>query len=155
MSLALYSDANKHLDENKIKFENAYEAGEIASIVDQYIRGKLVEVFGIQVSDWDANPQSGQVATPELVRLIAGLLMASELYSQKYAEEVLSQNTYGARLAKQANDLLDGLRSGELTLIEVNIVSGLTFSQDDFWPNDTTGVADGDHVPKFSMEDVF
>ena len=156
MSLASFEDANNHLDKNKVMFQNDSDARDIATATDRYIRGCLTDVYGADVVTlWDVDPTAPQTNTPELIREVTGMLMASKLYAEKYAEETQSNNTYGYRLQKEAEGLLDQLRAGTLTLVEVDVVSGISFGEDDFWPNDTTAAQSTAPQPKFTMDDVF
>jgi hypothetical protein len=153
MSLATFSDANDHLDQDKVRFENAADAIPEAQTADTYVRGMLADSFGAAVVVlWDANPTGGQTATPELVREIAGMWMAAERYDKKYSLEQMTSDSYSNRLRKRANDLIDMLRSGEMSLVEVGIISGVTWSEGDFWPNSTTVDVAGLPDRKFTMD---
>lgn len=151
MTLASYLDANNHLDENKIGFANEADAAEIGTATDRYVRGRLMGVYGSQVTTWAVDPQGDQVDTPELVREITGMLMAAELYDQKYAEETELTSKHANRLRRMADDMLTQLSVGDLVLVEVDVTAGTIFSQDDFWPNDLTEEEIGAPDPKFRM----
>jgi len=142
MSLATFTDANAHLDEDKVKFHTVHEAEPIATSVDRTLRGTLAGIYGDQASNWDANPTGGQVATPELIREIASMYMAADLYDKKYAIDADVTSTHATRLRRRADELIQQLREGTLTLVEAGITSGIDWSEDDFWPNSKTVVED-------------
>lgn len=152
MSLASFTDANAHLDKDKVQFHTADEASDIALSIDRFVRGRLNSVYGEQVTLWDYNPTAPQTDTPEMIREIAAMLMAAKLYNERYSLEDNSSNTYGSRLWRRGDELLDSLIDGSMTLVEVEVISGTAFSQDDFWPNDTTGFDSCSFEPKFWMD---
>lgn len=154
MTLASFTDANNHLDENKIGFANAHDAEEISLSVDRYVRGRLAGVYGPQVLTWSVDPGVDEVIPPELVTEVCSMLMAAELYAQKYAEETDIINVHARNLKRDAEKLLDLLVGGDLVLVEADIVSGTAFSQADFWPNDTTAENATTPDPKFTMDMV-
>lgn len=138
MSLATYEDANGYLDANKLQLAAQSEIAEQAVTADSIVRSKLADTFTEQAPLWDS--VSITYPTPNLVRTIAGMLMASFKYAEIYSEESLVGNPYADKLEARAMALLQGIVDGTMILEDVDYgpdASG-DFSQDDFWPNDTT-----------------
>lgn len=138
MTLAAYQDANRYLDNDKVRFENDADALDDAISADRYVQASLFDVFGSQVTNWDIAPTGGKVQTPVIVTDIVAMLMAAYRYNKIYSLETNAADTYATRLMNMAESLLAKLRSGEMNLVEVTIISGVAFSESDFWPNDTT-----------------
>jgi len=162
MSLATFEDGNRWLDQTKIRFENASDAEPEVAIVDPIVKSHLIGAFPNDVGQWDESgtPES----TPELVRTICGMLMASFRYAKKYSEETTEPSSYSGQLYAQAMLMLEQLRNGTLTLEDVNLESQIALIQGDFWPNNTTLVTSdmdlpmldtGDPLRMFSMEQEF
>lgn len=155
MTLAAADDANRYLDDEKVRFETEADAAADALVTDRYVTSVLFDVFGAQVSTWAVEPGTGEVQAPVAVTEIAAMLMASYRYAKKYSLETDTENTYANRLKMQADEWLEKIRNGQMSLIEAEIVSGLTFSNSDFWPNNLT-VDDADQPNrKFWMDMVF
>jgi len=154
--LATFNDANRHLDGDKLKFPTAHDAEPEATSVGNEIRGALYGVYGEQVELWDAEPTGSLVAAPQLVREIAGMLMAANRYEKMYALEDDVTSTHGSRLRRRAEAMILQLRVGDLVLVEADIVSGVAWSESDFWPN-STSVIEGTVQParRFWMDMEF
>jgi hypothetical protein len=142
--LASYEEANSHLDGTKIAFESEEDAENEAREADRIVRGALADTFPEQVGYWVhelPEPVLEALITPELVRLVASLLMASYKYSMHYSEDDLGENDYSARLEKRAMKILKDIQSGDAVLWDVEygptIADSYTLEQEDFWPNDT------------------
>lgn len=146
--LASLEDINTHLPEDKAEMLDADQS--IFQIdVSRYIKGLLSGVFTpVVLFGWDSPAH-----TPEIIRGIAGRLIAAKWYAKLYSEDATSVPEYAQLLYNEARDMLMGVRNGELAVLDANsvviAVTGLRLSSDDFWPNDTTG------EPKFSMGKVW
>jgi hypothetical protein len=140
MPLATYTDANKHLDENKLKFTSENEAEPEAQEADRIVRAKLGDLFPDQVNEWAFN--SDDFPTPEIIKEAASLLMASYRYAKRYSEATLGSNPYADRLEARAMFLLNGILDGSIDLTDVDYDSDNEpgFGQADFWPNNSTTV---------------
>lgn len=136
----LASDKFAVLDSNTSAFQ--IEANRI-------IKGKLFGVFSAVILFGWSSPEN----TPELIRSIAGKLIASYLYKEVYSEDSLEVPPYAQELYDQAIADLDAIRAGTLTVFDEdgnpigNELASLTAA--DFYPNDK---ADG---PYFSMGKEF
>jgi hypothetical protein len=150
MTLAAFSDANRYLDENKLSFANDIDATKEATEVDRIIRGTLFSVYGTVVNDWEVDSLTSP--TPNLIIEIAGMLMAASRYAKKYAEETTQESDYASRLKNQANSLIEQIRSGQITLEDLE---GVSFTEADFWPNDTTVDEAGDPLRFATIDKVF
>lgn len=162
MTLADFHDANKFLDGTKIEFQSPSDASQEASVADAIVKARLSDTFPAHVSLWSYAPTGGQEATPAIVRVIAGMLMAAERYDKRYSEETLNGSDYAQRLRDRANFMLEGIVSGQLSLDDVTYDID-TFTEALFYPNDSTlvvapppvGLAVGDADRRFSMDTVF
>lgn len=171
MSLAAFSDANNWLDAVKLAFLNEEDAEEEAASADAIVKGALADVFPDNVNLWirvlpdpNTTPPILEV-TPDLVREIASMLMAAQLYQKRYSEETPRTFNYGTSLQQRAMALLKMLRDGQISLADVDIVNSLGFLLDDYWPNDGTvvtldmpdliGPDLGEPLRFFRMEDVY
>ena len=117
--------------------------------VYRLVKSQLSGVFTPTVlSSWDA-PDT----TPEIIRGIAGRLIAAYVYREAYSEDIAEVPQYAQTLYNEAMAMLVGVRSGTLAVLDDdgNPVSAnaLDMTQDDFYPNNT---APG---PFFSMTKQF
>lgn len=132
----------------------------LESQISARVLGSLNGVF--DVSGW-----LDSVSTPQLVRSVISMLYVAELYDRTYSND-LGTSTYGAELRKMANDLLDGIESGDFDLVEV---AALPITGPKFYPTDTssssrqygnmppvydgTGYGYADTPPAFTMGRIF
>lgn len=91
--------------------------------------------------------------TPELIRGVAGRLIAAYWYKEKYSEDDTDIPAYAQSLYDEAIQMLKDIRAGVLTVLDENdepvAISGLETNTTWFWPNDTT------FGPVFTMEMEF
>lgn len=113
---------------------------------DRLIRAQLAGVFTpIVITSW-ADPNS----TPELIRAIAGRLTAAFLIRNLYSEEGNAVPEYATELYVEGVQMLAGIRSGNLTVVDAAGVPVSNTGNDiSSWPDDTT---DG---PYFTMAQQF
>ena len=141
--LASLDDINVHLPDDKIEADD----NNIALLqvdVARFIRAMLAGTFTtVTISGWDS-----PATTPDIIRSIAGRLIAAKFYQIRYAEDS-DDSTFATRLYNFSMRQINDIRSGTLMVLDVNEVaietSGLSLATDDFWPNDTTD------APKFTM----
>jgi hypothetical protein len=131
--LATLSDVNRYLPTEKIEVtEPELELFEVDA--SRIIRGYLAGVFSpATLAAW-ADP----VTTPELIRSIAGRLIAALFYRERYSEDSLEDPQYAQKLYDDAMAWIMDIREGDIQLIDVTEVptTGDRFTIDDFWPND-------------------
>lgn len=147
--LANLQDINTHLPPN-VQINNADDPGLQVSAF-RLIRGQLVSIFTpIILNTWDS-PNT----TPELIREIAGRLIASKYYAR-----VLSGNDvdevpgYAVSLYNQAISILADIRSGVQIVVDADGNPLATDDigpdpQGDVYPNDTSTPG-----PQFTMTRV-
>lgn len=138
--LATYVDANRYLDQEKVKFFNNDDANDDRIIAETHVRSLLSDIYGDDiVGSWsDANPLLvGETQVPELITEIVAMLMAASKYIKAYSLEANTSSNYGLVLQKRADDTINKLRTRELTLIDLTILTSGALTEDDFWPNDT------------------
>lgn len=145
--LADLDDINTHLPEDKI------EADDDNTDKDQIDAARFVRAMlagfvpTITLTSW-ADPGS----TPELIRGIAGRLIAAKYYARRYAEDS-DVSEYAQGLYNEAVTSINEIRSGQMILLDEDgneiVLAGTSLSEDDFWPNDSTP------APKFTMDQTF
>lgn len=137
--LASLDDINVHLPDDKAKMQDS-EDNELQIDAARYIRSLLAGFFSAAtLVSWDSPAD-----TPELIRGIAGRLIASKYYATLYSEDVGDVSAYAQWLYNQANLMLDQVRTGTLTLLDatdtpIPIEGGISLDSDDFYPNDSAG----------------
>lgn len=137
--LASLSDINAHLPPN-VQVDNSVDDSLQVDAL-RLIRGQLVSIFSAPILTSWSDPDT----TPELIRSIAGRLIASKYYAKTVAGNVPDEYaTYAAELYQEAIGMLADIKSG------VQIVVGLdgnplpqdTIGSDpsaDVFPTDTSG----------------
>lgn len=143
-------DINLHLPDDKADMDDATASGVIQVDITRFVRALLVNTFpATTIAGWDSPTN-----TPEIIRAIAGRLIASKHYSTIYSEDTDGIPDLAQQLYNEATMMINDVRAGRLTVIdasgnEVMPSEDLRFSSDDFWPNDSTG------APKFTMGQTF
>jgi hypothetical protein len=147
--LASLNDVNTHLPDDKAKMKDSDD--DLLQIdAARYIRSLLTGFFSVTtLNGWDTPAN-----TPETIRGIAGRIIAAKYYATLYSEDIDTTSNYAQSLYNEANQMIDMIRVGTITVVdssgnEVPTESGGALESDDFWPNDTT---DG---PFFTMGQVF
>lgn len=143
--LADLLDINTHLPDDKIRMTDA-DDDELQVDADRLVKGNLAGIFTPPtLSSW-ADPGS----TPGLIRAIAGRLIASKWYAERYAEDIPDASSYAQALYNEAITMLVEIRSGMLTVLDENgdPIGNISATSSDasFWPNDSTTPA-----PFFTM----
>lgn len=144
--LASLDDINTHLPTDKLEADVANT--ELLQVdVARFVRAMLVGTFTpITLVAWDS-PDN----TPDLIRGIAGRLIAAKYYAQRYAEDS-DVSEFATDLYNDAMAYIKGIKSGTYVVVDVNDVpiaaTGLGLSEDDFWPNSTAP------LPAFTMDRV-
>lgn len=140
-------DVNIHLPADKLQITDAdlpiwdREAGRI-------IRGYVASTFTPTVIASWADP----LTTPEVIRGIAGRLIAAAYYAERFSEDDTDYPKYAQHVYDEAIAMLTGIQKGTTTVMSVDGTQVLSeqrsLSPDDFYPNDATNRL-------FSMGDVF
>lgn len=151
--LAGAADANRYLDQTKIRFASDDDASDEIIAADRHIAAALFDVFGDVVYTWALNPQSPQVEPPEIVTEYAAMYMAALRYAKSYSEETLGENEWAAQLFERVDMWLTQLSEGTATI--EGLESGIAFNEDNFYPN-STAVIEGTDISdrKFTMDQV-
>lgn len=134
--LASVDDINTHLPTDKFTVEEA-TVDLLQISVARMIRGYLSNTFTkVTLVSWDSPAD-----TPELIREVAGKLIAALYYAQRVAEDTTDDPpSLPQQLYDQAMKTLSGIRSGEITLLDSTEDPTTTgeFTTDDFFPIDDT-----------------
>lgn len=149
MPLASLDDVNKFLDESKVLVTDADEEFDQES-AERIIRGYLAgHIEPVELASWKSPNK-----TPEIVRDIAGRLVAAFRYRKLYSEDVNEVSPYAQNLYNEAIDMLKKVVNGELALVDVttnevvDVLEGASFTRGMFYP-------DKDTTPKFGMDLTF
>ena len=132
---ATVDDINAHLPENKAAISDADD--DLLQVEAwRLIRAKLSTTFATTtLNDW-ADPDS----TPDIIRTVAGMVIAAKWYAELYAEDSDADATFANNLYLQAMDLLNQIAAGLIVITDDTgepLVDTSSLSSDDFYPNDT------------------
>jgi hypothetical protein len=147
--LASLDDINTHLPDDKAKMEDS-DDNALQIDIARYVRSLLSGFFSAAtLVGWDTPAD-----TPELIRGIAGRLIAAKYYAILYSEDIEGVNNYAQTLYNEANMMIEDIRTGTRTVLDVNgvpiaVEGGISLTSDDFYPNDSAPAA------KFTMDRVF
>ena len=148
MSLVVLDDINVHLPKDKLVVLEADDDA-LQLDVERIIKARLSGTFSpVTLASW-TTPGT----TPGTIQGIAGRLIAAFVYARAFASESVGLPEYAQWLYDQAMMSLDYIVTGSITLPEVTTEVGDTgsrFTQDFFWPNDSTSTEG-----RFTMQDVF
>jgi|SRR5688572_23929771 len=153
MAFADTADANKFLDETKIVLiEHTDDDEPEQDSAERIIRGYLAgHIAASEIATW-TTPGS----TPELIRDIAGRLVAAFRYRKLYSEDVNEVSPYAQALYDEAIRMLNMIVDGSLTIVSlvddelVDLERGAGLSNDHFYPTDTQK-----DERKFGMDLIF
>lgn len=146
--LASLQDINTHLPEDKAKMLDSSD-DQLQVDAQRLIRAQLSGVFQPStLASW-VDPDD----TPELIRGIAGRLIAGKWYATLYSEDELGVSSFAQSLYAEAITMLAEIRAGTLVVTDANgepiETNLLDFTSGSFYPNDS---APG---PFFTMEKEF
>ncbi len=145
---ASLEDINAHLPPGKAEIEDA-EDDLLQVDAFRFIRSKLIGTFATTTLALWIDPSS----TPEVIRAIAGRLIAAKWYMEIYAEDSDEDARYAQRLYDEAMAMIQEILDG--TLIVIDPITGEPYpevstgmlTENSFWPNDDN--------PKFTMDMEF
>jgi hypothetical protein len=145
MALADLQDIRAHLAEDKLVVDAA-NTGQFQVEVTRIIKSYLSGVFqATTLASW-VDPDT----TPEIIRAIAGELIAAFLYRKRYAEDDTHVPEFAQTLYNEAIGMLREIRDGTLIVLDEDDnpieENQLNMDANDFYPNDS---APG---PFFGME---
>lgn len=106
-------DVNTHLPQDKLPMDSS-ELPLFGLDADRIIRGYVGGVISIITINAWADPDT----TPELIRAIAGRLIAAAFYSERYAENSNEDAAYAQGLYNQAIGQLMGIQNGTVVVID-------------------------------------
>jgi len=141
--LASLSDVNAHLPPN-VQINNSVDDSLQVDAL-RLIRGQLVTIFTPAVLNSWADPES----TPELIRSIAGRLIASKYYAKTMAGQVPDEMAaYAVSLYNEAIGLLTDIKSG----VEIVVgPDGNPLPQDTIGSDPSADMSPTTGTPVFSM----
>jgi len=136
--LASIDDINTHLPDDKAKMEDS-EDDLLQIDTARYVRSLLAGLFSpATLLSWDTPSH-----TPDLIRGVAGRIIAAKYYATLYSEDVDGLSAYAQSLYNDANMIIDGIRTGSMIVLDTNdnpipLENSVSLESIDFWPNDTT-----------------
>lgn len=144
---ATIDDINTHLPPGKAEIEDA-EDDLLQVDAVRFIRSKLTGTFATTTLALWVDPTT----TPEVIRAIAGRLIAAKWYAEIYAEDSDEDARYAQRLYDEAMMMLQQIIDGQLIVTDPvtgDPIEGETgtLTEASFWPNDDN--------PKFTMDMEF
>lgn len=143
--LASLNDINTHLPYDKSRMLDS-DDDELQTDAARYIRSLLAGFFSATtLASW-TTPDD----TPELIRGIAGRIIAAKYYATLYSEDISAISGYAQNLYNEANKIIDAIRTGTMVVLDTDdnpiaLETSTSLDTTDFWPNDET---DG---PYFTM----
>lgn len=108
-------DVNQFLPKDKLTLAEADRDATLETTAEQRVVSALRPIY--DVSTWTL-PGS----TPILVKSIAGMFVAGWIYNRQFSQEASDATSYGNQLLAQAEGLLQGLVSGDLSLDDLDIL---------------------------------
>jgi hypothetical protein len=136
--LASLNDINTHLPDDKAKMQDS-EDDLLQIDAARYVRSLLAGMFSsTTLSGWDSPAN-----TPELIRGVAGRIIAAKYYAKLYSEDVADTSAYAQGLYNEANSIIDGIRNGTYIILDASdnpipVENPVTSGEGFFWPDDTT-----------------
>lgn len=136
--LASLDDINTHLPDDKAKMLDS-EDDLLQIDAARYVRSLLAGMFSsTTLSGWDSPAN-----TPELIRGVAGRIIAAKYYATLYSEDIAGTSEFAQNLYNEANRIIDGIRSGTYIVLDINdnpipVENPVTSGEGFFWPDDTT-----------------
>lgn len=136
--LASSDDINANLpsdDNSPVVVADDDNTGLIQISVSRVIRGYLSRVISNSILLSWASPES----TPEIIREIAGKLIAAQLYFNEIAKSNtdVDDKHFSQRKYNEAITLLQQIIAGDIVMDGVT-TNSTELSVDDFWPNSST-----------------
>lgn len=145
---ATVDDINAHLpvEQGKAQISDS-EDGLLQIDAYRLIRARLSGTFDTTVIAAWTNPAS----TPEIIREIAGKIIAAKWYALLVAEDEADGSIFAQNLYNEAIAMLNDIRNGVLTVIGVDgeEMANSSLAESSFWPNDTSP------EPSFTVEETW
>jgi hypothetical protein len=131
---ATLEDINVHLPVDKAQIS---DADDDLLQIDAYrlIRARLSGTFTPAIIATWTNPSS----TPELIREIAGKIIAAKYYATLVAEDEADGSKFAQDLYNEAIAMLNDIRNGTITVIDINgeEIENSAISESSFYPDNT------------------
>jgi hypothetical protein len=145
-------DARSWAEETKLNIRKL-DLGLLQDVETQ-VMSRLTSAYPVSAPTWVSSS-----TTPALVKNIISMLYVSWFYNRQYAEDESNTNDYARLLEARANEMIDSLVAGTLTLVEVVVEGGHRSGSS--YPNDTSSsfwpTSDDPSLgpARFSMGQVF
>ncbi len=141
--LASLSDINAHLPPNVQISNDVDDSLQVDAL--RLIRGQLVSIFtGAILTSWNS-PEN----TPELIRSIAGRLIASKYYANLVSGNVPDEMAaFAVSLYNEAISILTQIKSGQIIVVGLD---GLPLPQDTIGADSNLDMSPISGTPVFSM----
>lgn len=136
--LANLDDINAHLDQN-VAVATDENTALLQVATARIVRGNLFPVVDqVTLQSWRTPEQ-----TPEIIREIAGMLIAARHYFNEWSKtsNIIDADSYPQKLYDNAMALLKGVIDGTIVIIDIPIETTGDLSIEDFFPVDATNRA--------------
>lgn len=132
---ASLADINTHLPADKAQI-SVGEDDNLQIDAQRLIRSRLAGTFTNAIIALWVDPEN----TPEMLRQIAGKLIAAKFYANLVAEDDAAGSVFAQNLYNEAIASLNDIRSGVVIVVDDDglPIDTSSLSQTSFWPNATT-----------------
>lgn len=154
MALASSADVNVWLDGQKVVTSGGDDTDE-QRMAENLIRGYLAgRIPATTLATW-----TGPTQTPELIRGVAGRLVAAFRYRKLYSEDDTGVSEYATMLYNEAMSILTGIVNGTIDIPELigvtTVTTDTSLDRLNFYPNDDTPANDPDADRHFTWSKQF
>lgn len=133
---ATISDINVHLPADKAQISDGQD-GDLQIEAYRMIRSRLSSAFPIETIALWIDPTE----TPEVIRGIAGKIIAAKFYSNLVAEDEADGSEFAQNLFNEAMADLQGIRDGMIDVIGIDgvVIENSDIMETSFYPNNAAG----------------
>ena len=136
MALASIDDINAYLPPPTVVEADDVNVAKLQISVQRVIRGYLSRILSTAtMAGWE-DPES----TPDIIREIAGMLVASQLFINQASASTweINDDNYAQRLYDRAIALLNEIISGQILIPDIIPIGTESMTELDFFPEDDT-----------------
>lgn len=127
---------------------------QLADFDDEFEETARAMVFGKLEATYDTVGWTDNTNTPALVRKAIAMYVAAWTYNRQYSEEDPDGSGYAKWLIGMADQLVEGISTGNVDLPEVP-AGAEPVSAPSFYPDDTVGLLEPEEKARFTIGKVF
>lgn len=157
MALASTDDVQRYLPTDKIRLGTGQGEFDPASLQESAVRVIKSYLAGTVDTLVLASWVSPNPPTPSIICQIAGLLVAADVYANRRSETQRDVGSYAESLRQDAYKLLEGIVTGQFTLLDPTFTPITTVSASEQWSGypDDDNLADPADGAFFTRRQVF